>query len=59
MCGEPNGKVVADRGSPGAWETWTAEHVQGNQFYFKNAHGHYLHGEPNTHATAQTTIPVS
>lgn len=45
LCAELDGRVVADRRTAGAWETWTVEPRGGGRVALKSAHGRYLCAE--------------
>jgi hypothetical protein len=47
LCAEVDGRVVADRTEAGEWEHWQLEHLGGDVYTVRSAHGRYLCAELN------------
>ena len=58
LVAELNGRVNANRGVPGPWETWTVEKKGKWKFAFKSFHGKYLVAESNGEINANRDVAL-
>lgn len=51
LCGEPDGRAIADRVNLGPWEEWTLYKVGGAKVALKSVHRKWLCAQPPGHNT--------